>query len=103
MKFWGIFIVFVTITPADPLADCRALDHRGKRVESRTCFQKLTRATSPAVRAEAYWSLQDFTSANAQFKLAVAQQPTNADLRVRWGRMFLDGFNPAEADTLFKE
>ena len=33
----------------------------------------------------------------------VAQQPKNADFRVRWGRMYLDHSQPADAKDLFAE
>jgi tetratricopeptide (TPR) repeat protein len=103
MKFWGIFFVFVTITPADPLANCRDLEHHGKRTESKACYQKLTGATSAAVRAEALWGLRDLQGAKNQFEIALKQQPKNADVRVRFGRLLFEGLNTAEAQTLFKE
>ena len=37
------------------------------------------------------------------FRAAVARQPKNAELRVRWGRLFLERFQPGEAETLFNE
>lgn len=94
--------VFV-LSAADPGESCRALDRHGKRSEATACFKKLTASGNPAARAEGLWGLRDFEGARDQFRLAVAQQPKNADLRVRWGRLFLERFNPPEAQTLFKE
>ena len=42
-------------------------------------------------------------AANDAFRAAVARQPKNAELRVRWGRLFLERFQPGEAETLFNE
>ncbi|HYP06341.1 MAG TPA: tetratricopeptide repeat protein, partial [Bryobacteraceae bacterium] len=103
MKFWGIFLVFVTITPADPLASCRDLERHGKRSESRACFQKFTGDRNPANRAEAFWGLGDTASAAKQFEIALKQQPGDADVRVRFGRLLFEGLNSADAEKLFDE
>jgi tetratricopeptide (TPR) repeat protein len=54
-------------------------------------------------RAETLWRNGDFDGANNEFKALVAAHPTNADYRVRWGRLFRDRFNPEEAAKLYQE
>jgi tetratricopeptide (TPR) repeat protein len=83
--------------------DCRGTKRSGKRAEARACFQKLTTSSSTALRAEGYWGIGEFKQANDQFRVAVAAHPKNPNLRVRWGRLFLERFNKAEAMSLFKE
>jgi tetratricopeptide (TPR) repeat protein len=41
--------------------------------------------------------------ANDAFKVAVSARPKDANLKVRWGRLFLDGLNKADAAKLFQE
>lgn len=103
MKFVIVFCALATSLLAQTPRECRDLFSRGKRVEARACFNKLTSSPNPAVRAEGFWGTGAYKAANDQFRLAVAAQPKDPDLRVRWGRLFLERFNPTEARTLFKE
>ena len=82
---------------------CEAYRHHGRWAESKDCYVKLTRSTDPYLRAEGYWGIDDYKNANDQFKIAIKLQPKNADYRVRWGRLFLERFNAAEAKNLFGE
>lgn len=54
-------------------------------------------------RAESLWKLHNYDAANSVFRDLVRSHPRNADYRVRWGRLFLERFNPAEAAKLFEE
>jgi tetratricopeptide (TPR) repeat protein len=54
-------------------------------------------------RAETFWKRQQYEAANAEFRALVAAHPKNPDYRVRWGRLFLERFNGAEAAKLFEE
>src|SRR5579871_1934406 len=54
-------------------------------------------------RAEALWKAHDYDGANTAFKALVAAQPKNALARVRWGNLFYERFNPAEAGKLYEE
>ena len=103
MKCLVVLLAVGAATAADPVSTCRGLDRHGKRNEAKSCFQNLAKGSNPAHRAEALWALGDFEGANNEFKLAVAQQGKNPDIRARWGRLFLERFNPAEAQNLFKE
>lgn len=57
-------------------------------------------------QAEALWKARNFGAANIAFRDLVAANPTKADYRVRWGRMFLDhgtGDDVQNASDLFNE
>ena len=54
-------------------------------------------------RAESLWKLRNYDGANEAFRDLVKKYPNSADYRVRWGRLFLERFNPAEAAKLFDE
>jgi len=88
-------------TPADALP-CEALRHKGDP-GVRACYQRLTRATDPAIQAEGFWGVNDFRAANDAFRAAVKLRAKDPAPRVRWGRMYLEHWQPAEARDLFKE
>ncbi len=54
-------------------------------------------------RAEELWRAHDYKGANQAFKEAVAASPKDAELRVKWGRFFLERYNRADAGQLFTE
>jgi tetratricopeptide (TPR) repeat protein len=83
--------------------DCHALRQHGHRAEALKCYESLTAAREPAVRAEGYWGTEKYQEANNQFRLAVAESPESAPYRVRWGRLMHERFNNTDATNLFKE
>jgi len=83
--------------------DCHALRKHGHRPEAQKCYDALTAARDPYLRAEGYWGLEQYQEANNQFRIAVDQMPANAMTRVRWGRLMHERFNNTEADNLFGE
>lgn len=83
--------------------DCWRARHLGKAEQAERCFEKLLDSRDPAERAEGAWGIGDYKSANSQFKQAAAAAPKDANVRVRWGRLFLERFNAAEAAGLFQE
>jgi cellulose synthase operon protein C len=83
--------------------DCHSMRKHGHRAESQNCYQSLTRARDPYLRAEGYWGLEMYQEANVQFRAAVAQSDSNAFYRVRWGRLMHERFNNSDAENLFKE
>lgn len=91
--------------PASPAAaeHCQELLKHGHNSEARICFQGLIRESSSYLRAEGYWGLGEYSTANQEFRAAVAQADGNAQYRVRWGRMLHERFNDQDAQTLFKE
>ena len=88
-------------TPKEAL-QCEALRHKGDPA-SRDCYQRLTRASDPAIAAEGFWGVGDFRSANDSFRAAVKLRDTDPAPRVRWGRMYLDHWQASEASGLFGE
>jgi tetratricopeptide (TPR) repeat protein len=95
--------LFVFPLAAQKLDDCRALRHRGKLPEARTCFARLAGVPDPYLRAEGLWALEQYQEANDQFREALKQHPKSVEIRVRWGRLFLERFNKDEAKGLFEE
>lgn len=81
---------------------CRALEFSSGE-EARSCYRVLIVAADAAVRAEAAWALDDFPAANAAFRAAVQANPGRADLRARWGQLFLEAQSAVEAQKLFQE
>ncbi len=60
-------------------------------------------AQTTADLAERYWKQRRWEEANAAFRAAVKSDPKNPALRVRWGLLLLERFNPGEAADLFNE
>ncbi|HMA12951.1 MAG TPA: tetratricopeptide repeat protein [Steroidobacteraceae bacterium] len=91
--------------PARPAALRKCDDplHRGRVEEARACLRPLLRADEPVVRAEAAWALGDLRNANEFFRAAVDAEPRATRPRVRWGRMYLDASQYADAGKLFQE
>ena len=78
-------------------------DH-GRRQEALGCYRKLIgQAADISTKAEAFWALRNFKQANDLFRQAVEAEPENADLRVRWGYLFLETHSQGQALKLFDE
>ena len=114
LRVWGILLVAgLTACAAqtqpgavqERARPCHELQHRGKRTEARACYQKLTQDRDPGVRAEGFYGLRDYRSANQQFRLAADQHPKDPNIRVRWGRLLIEPFNRnrKEGAELFQE
>jgi tetratricopeptide (TPR) repeat protein len=91
---------------AGPLATperCRELKKHGQKVEATECFESLSRAADPYLRAEGFWGHEQFDQANEAFRAAVAQPGSKAVYRVRWGLLLHERFNNKEAVDLFNE
>jgi tetratricopeptide (TPR) repeat protein len=67
------------------------------------CYEKLTHATDIAIQAEGYWGIRNYKSANDLFRDAVKAKPKDPALRVRWGYLYLDHWQPNLAGDLFSE
>jgi tetratricopeptide (TPR) repeat protein len=85
----------------DP-AQCAAFRHHGDP-DAGSCYKKLTLSSDPGVRAEGYWGVRDYQSANDAFRAAIKLHPKDPNLRVRWGRMYLEHWQPSDASDLFNE
>lgn len=88
---------------AGPAAGCHELRHRGQNIQAEQCFARLAVAADARARAEGLWGLRRYREANEEFRRAVTERPRDPDLKVRWGRLLLERFNPAEAAELFQE
>jgi cellulose synthase operon protein C len=98
-----IILAIASLAYAATPEGCRALRKHGRNAEAQKCFETLTQAHDPYLRAEGYWGLERYQEANDQFRIAVAQSDQNANYRVRWGLLLHERFNNAEAEDLFKE
>jgi cellulose synthase operon protein C len=67
------------------------------------CYEKLTHSPDIAVQAEGYWGIRNYKSANDLFRDAVKARPKDAALRVRWGYLYFDHWQPDMAGDLFSE
>jgi tetratricopeptide (TPR) repeat protein len=83
--------------------DCHALRKHGHRAEAQKCYEALTAARDPYLRAEGFWGTEMYQDANNAFRIAADGSPANAMIRVRWGRLMHERFNNTEADNLFNE
>ena len=54
-------------------------------------------------RAEALWKAHQYKEAGQLFESLVKIHPKDADIKVRYGRLLLERFNPADAASLFQE
>ncbi len=48
--------------------DCHALRKHGHRAEAQKCYESLTAARDPYLRAEGYWGTEMYQEANNQFR-----------------------------------
>jgi cellulose synthase operon protein C len=88
-------------TPSQVI-QCEALRKHGDP-GTKDCYQKLSTSRDLAIRAEGLWGLRDYQGANDAFQAAVKARPKDANLKVRWGRMFLEYSQPGDAEAEFKE
>ncbi|WP_047490751.1 tetratricopeptide repeat protein [Terriglobus sp. TAA 43] len=101
MKTLLAFALFVSAAHAVTPADCWKLVHNGQ--PARACFTQLTESSSAYDRAEGAWGLEDWQSANENFRDATASANSPAMYKVRWGMLLHERFNNADAAGLFRE
>ncbi|MDE0350968.1 MAG: tetratricopeptide repeat protein [Gammaproteobacteria bacterium] len=82
--------------------DCRRLGYTDRQAATE-CYRGLLLDPSPAIQAEALWGLGDWKAANRAFRAAAAAAPKDADVRVRWGLLYLEAHQDADAEVLFQE
>jgi len=106
-RYWILCVLYLlgasAVARAATPEDCQALRKHGHRAEAQKCFESLAASRDPYLRAEGYWGEEMYQEANNQFRIAVAQSPSNAMYRVRWGRLMHERFNNTDAAGLFKE
>ena len=85
------------------LMACDVQQWRGQREAAARCYRALfTGSTQLAVRAEVAWALGDVKSANELFGAAIKQRSTPA-LLTRWGELYAEKHQNAEALKLYQE
>ena len=88
---------------ADVVA-CDKLHWSGQIEESRGCYASLLRVgDSLPVRAEAAWALNDLQAANSYFQQAMRENPEDVATLVRWGNLYADSHQNAEAMEIYRE
>ena len=106
MKSWLILataaVSVVCCSGASP-EPCRALQHHGKLNEAQACFERLLASSNALERAQGYAGLGRYEEANGEFRTAAKQQPNSAAVRVEWGRLYLEHYQPGDAAKLFEE
>ena len=106
-RYWALGVLCLlgasAVARAATPEDCQVLRKHGHRAEAQKCFESLAASRDPYLRAEGYWGEEMYQEANNQFRIAVAQAPSNAMYRVRWGRLMHERFNNTDAAGLFKE
>lgn len=89
--------------PAE-LKPCDEHQYRGRQEDARTCYaQLLGSAASPLTKAEAAWRLNDVRRANELFREIVQANPKAVHERIRWGYLFVQTHQYAQAADLFRE
>ncbi len=86
------------------LAECDRLSWRGQNREARPCYRDILASSAPgAIRAEAAWALKDLHTANRLFQAANQNNPGDADILSRWGDLYADTHQDAEAMDIYRE
>lgn len=96
-------VLLATVAAAQKPEECAGIKRHGGLKEATQCYARLAATADPYLRAEGLWGTGQFQDANSAFRDAVKTRPKSADVRVRWGRMFLDHYQPADAVALFEE
>ena len=90
-------------TKSASLEHCQALHDTGDPT-AKNCYLELLRIEhDDAVRAEALWRTGNTNAANRAFRRANQIGPGNPDLLTRWGLLFIEVHQAADAEALFKE
>ncbi len=100
---FGFVLAFVPLMAQGPeAAKCWNLKKHGD-AGSTACFQKLTSSPDAAVQAEGYWGQRNYQAANDAFRAVVKSRDKDPKPRIRWGLMYLEHWQPADAADLFGE
>src|SRR5688572_28891016 len=89
----------------DPeLKPCDDHRYRGRAAEAKECYTRLLDASDNVlVGAESAWALSNMERANQLFRQAATANRRSVQARVRWGQLFLQTHQYADATTLFNE
>src|SRR5581483_7095108 len=98
-----LLIIAAAMLRGNPAEKCRTEQRHGQLGPASACFTALVRSGDAFARAEGYFGLGDFESANQEFRAAYKAQPRSAEVKAEWGRLFLEHYQPADAARLFSE
>jgi cellulose synthase operon protein C len=88
---WAVMLAVLPLaaqTASDPVA-CDNLRKHGDP-GARACWERLSRSTNQALRAEGLWGLKNYKDALLAFDAAIEAKPKDANLKVRLGLMLLE-------------
>ncbi len=85
------------------LARCDAVDDSGDPTARNCYLELLSRNPNDTVRAEVLWRMGNTDGANRAFRSAAQAEPGNADVLARWGLLYIEVHQAADAEALFKE
>lgn len=97
------FLALGAVLHSGEPAKCWSARKLGRTAEASACFAELARSSNAYERAEGLWGEGAYDAANVSFREALVREPSSLEIRVRWGRFFLDRSNPSEAQSLFRE
>ena len=81
-----------------PLVQCDETLYSGDATGARECFLALVDANDdPRIKGDASRRLGELQAANSYFQSAIQQFPDDAQLRTRWGELFLVSHENNEA------
>jgi cellulose synthase operon protein C len=103
MRLFALAVVLPLAAVAQTPPACRALYRQGRLAEARACYTGLAKSENPFWRAQGFWGIRDYQGANAAFREAVLARPGDPDVKVLWGRMYVEHYQPADALALFQE
>jgi len=89
----------------DPqLLQCDQKYWHGLVDESTNCYREILAGNaSAAIKAESAWALNDLQQANRWFQQAMRETPGDVGTRIRWGDLYADSHQDAEAMDLYRE
>jgi len=83
---------------------CDELQWTGQRDDALACYRDLLSSDAPPeARAEAAWALGDLHGANRLFQAALDRRPGDATILTRWGDLYADTHQDAEAMDIYRE
>ncbi len=102
-SYWIVLLLAIATPLAAATPNCWVMRRHGQENESRVCFEQLTRNTDAGMRAEGFWGLEEWDSANEQFRIATRSPNGGAETKARWGMLLHERFNDKDASDLFRE
>ncbi|MCW5962686.1 MAG: tetratricopeptide repeat protein [Bryobacterales bacterium] len=99
---FAMFFAAALAVAATP-GECATARKIGQSAKAEACFAELARSSNGWYRAEAAWAAGNYEAAKNLFEQALRAAPANNDIRVRYGRLFMERFNKGEAQKLFGE